>query len=114
ALAVTETTPPVVLKLAPGKKLRGRVVDKSGRGVAGARLWCSGWRNTQALSLTLTTRPDGSFSADDCPADPLTFTVFAARHAGKSVQLTAGDDAPAKTTITLGPALRVSGSIVDA
>lgn len=70
---VTEGMAPVELKLSPPHVLRGRVVDRRQRPVAGARVRADNWQGTTDLvKFSALTDEDGNFTWTGAPTDQVT------------------------------------------
>ena len=103
---------PLILRLQPASTIRGRVVDRDGRHVAGARVSIGSWRGLNALPMSTATDDAGRFALDDAPADTV---LLEARKDGYTFSfqntVKASDEG---VTITLNPPLKISGEVVDA
>lgn len=68
--------PPLVLKLAPPRTLRGRVLDRQQQPVPGARVRLEDWQGSPDwLSFQAVTDANGAFQWTGAPADSVTFLV---------------------------------------
>jgi hypothetical protein len=108
---VREGLPPVDFQLHPGAAMALRVIDRGGGPVSGATVSAGEWRGRPSLRWSGRTGADGRLRVGDLPADAVTYDVWAPGRMGVQVALTAGDS---EQVVELPPALRVSGSVVDA
>ena len=98
--------------LPPGRTIKGRVADKSGRPIEGAYVYASFGLRHQALRLWAPTNADGSYELKDAPAEK-----FSLRASKAGFLFDQGTNVPAGKTemnfaLTPGPKLR--GTVVDA
>jgi protocatechuate 3,4-dioxygenase beta subunit len=111
SIRVGTDTQQVTLTLQPPHTLSGRVVDRAGKPIAGARLFVTQWRGRETLAQELTCDPDGRFLWKDAPSDELRAEVFAGGYVGKrDVSLT--PDAP--NEVVLSTPTTVKGAVLDA
>ena len=111
-IAVAEGMSPVRIVLSPGKTIRGRVVDESGKPVAEATVEASEWRRMRSLPWIGRTDSDGRFIMHDAPEDAVEFNVF--KEGYQSVfdaALTAGE---AESTLTMPAEPMAWGTVTDA
>lgn len=96
-----------------GHSVRGRVVDQSGKPVAGVGIIERRWRDHQSrLGLGMETRADGTFEIADAPADEITYDFHKDGYMTvENFPMTPGG---ADYTVLLKPPLKFSGSVVDA
>ncbi len=81
----------VTLELKDGYSIHGRVVDASGKPVAGVRLKARGGRASQTPVYIFTNRPDGRFELNHWTVPQFILTAEADAFAAKSVVLSAAD-----------------------
>jgi RNA polymerase sigma factor (sigma-70 family) len=121
---VKTNTPPVRLKLARGKVLRLRLVDKAGQPIPDANVWYNTFRNepsnldkpaappTVQVEFSPKTDAEGRAIWENAPDGELTFSFH---KQGFMRQDDVKVDADGQEhVITLAPALAVSGTVVDA
>jgi hypothetical protein len=60
----------VVLTLAKGRTVHGRVVDVQGKPVAGASISVASWNNLGPLEWSALSDADGRFAWDSAPREP--------------------------------------------
>jgi len=102
---------PVEFRLERGHTLKGRVLDKAGNPVAGAFVAADTWRGRRSLKWRVDTDAQGRFQWDDAPADEVQIDM--GKHGFMSVRnhrMTAADK---EYVITMPPALRIHGRVVD-
>ena len=103
---------PILVRLQPPNTIRGRVVDRDGRKIAGARVSIGSWRGLNPIPISTTTDDAGRFALEDAPADTV---LLEARKEGYTYSfrntVRAADEG---VTITLNPPLKISGEVVDA
>ncbi|HEV8291650.1 MAG TPA: carboxypeptidase-like regulatory domain-containing protein, partial [Tepidisphaeraceae bacterium] len=66
---VGKDTPPLEIKLGPGNTVKGKVVDRNGKPVAGAFVAADTWRGNRSLDWRVNTKGDGTFVWKEAPAD---------------------------------------------
>ena len=99
--------------LGPGHTLRGRIVDRQDKPVAGATIAADTWRNHRSLDFRVDADKDGRFDWRSAPGDVVLCDVFKAGYMSRRrIPLSASDDAD--QTITLDPVLVISGRVTDA
>ncbi len=103
---------PVEFHLGPGRTILARVVDAAGKPVPDVRVDADTWRQCRTLDWSTRTDHEGRFRWDGAPADEVGFHMMKQgymtlwRH-----PLVAGEQ---EQVVTLGSALRVSGTVTDA
>src|SRR5205085_4702815 len=75
-VSVSKNTPPVEFRLGKGHVVRGKVVDREGKGVGGVMVVADGWRGNRSLQWTVNTKGDGTFVWNDAPADEVVIHVL--------------------------------------
>ena len=111
---VAEGAGDVEFKLASGRVLRGRVVDKGGKPVAGATVGADTWRRRRSLMWKTETDLDGRFVWNEAPPDEVLGYLGAGGFAMvRNLPLVAGD-AEKEQVFTLARSLKVSGVVTDA
>ena len=112
-LIVSQAKRDLTIRLDPGHRLSGRVVDPDGHPVAAAHVWVETWRGCQTLLQNLYADRDGRFVWNDAPADTVYCRVNTYNRAymrANGVPMTAGHDA----LVTLRQSLRVHVTVTDA
>jgi protocatechuate 3,4-dioxygenase beta subunit len=103
----------IVVKLAPARPIRGKVIDARGMPVAGAGVYVSQWRGQYGLlNWSTQTDKDGCFVWSDAPADGATFDIYKEGYMRQSNTALVPSDT--EQLITLGDPLRVTGRVLDA
>jgi hypothetical protein len=103
---------PLEFRLGPGQVLRGRVVDRNGKGLEGVTAQAMHWRGHSSLDWTTKTDLDGRFFWDSAPAEPVLLTLTRPGYVMLSQrEFRAG---AAETQVTMYPPLRVRGKVTDA
>ena len=104
---------PLAIQLQPGYTIRGRIIDRNGQPIEKARI-----SPTDLRRLRLRTKSDanGEFQIEDVPNKAVAFSVSKPGFQVVSRFGMAPDtrSAEPRYTITMHPAFRVSGSIIDA
>ena len=103
---------PITFRLAPERTLRGRVLDRDGRAVAGARVVLDKWHGASAIRAESASDDQGRFTLAGVPVD--FFTLWVAKKgfmAAEAVPVAADDQ---DVTVALAPPLRLRGAVVDA
>ena len=110
-LDVTKGPPPAQsIVLAPGRTIRGRVVDPDGNPVEGVTLLVRGWRNKASINPKTTSGKDGKFVLKDAPADEVRCHVFKEGFAYQiDVKLTAGTNEDDESVVKVIPEGKSSG-----
>jgi RNA polymerase sigma factor (sigma-70 family) len=107
---------PVKLVLSGGRALRIRVVDSNGQPIAGAKVWYCPWPGSPGpfpqVSFNPKTDADGLVIWEHAPEQDLTFQSFATGYMRSFENVIRPDDQ--LHTITLTPALVISGEVRDA
>jgi hypothetical protein len=102
----------IEFRLAPGKRLRGRVVDTGGRPVVGAQVGLPSTPSSRGISFHARTDAQGRFEWDSAPEGSLIFRVGAEGYLSDELfPLTAGEK---EAVITLRPAVDIRLEAVDA
>ncbi|SIO58256.1 RNA polymerase sigma factor, sigma-70 family [Singulisphaera sp. GP187] len=102
----------VDFQLLPAQPFFGRIVDRQGRPVAGARIVADTWRGCRTLNTKFTTDAEGYYRWDDAPADEVLIDIWKGGYMPiRKRPMTAS---PEEVEIRLAPMLRVQGSVVDA
>ncbi len=107
-----EDQPTLQFRLSPGHTLRGQVVDRQGKPVAGAGVAANTWRAQQSLDFRIDTGKDGRFEWRSAPADVVLYDVW--KPGFMSRRRVALPPDGAEQTITLDPVLVISGRVTDA
>jgi hypothetical protein len=115
-LKVVETAGPeaeltVDFELAPAKRLKVRLVDEAGDPVKGVLAVADGWRGARTLDFRVTSDAQGRFVWMNAPGDEVLFDIMKGDTYLRRFPITAGDG---EVTVPFVPALRVSGTVVDA
>ena len=107
---------PVKLVLSGGRALRIRVIDSNGQPIAGARVWYCPWPGSPGpfpqVSYNTKADADGLVIWEHAPDQDLTFQSFATGYMRSFENVIRPDDQ--LHTITLAPALVISGAVRDA
>lgn len=107
-----EDQPALEFRLGPGHTLRGKVVDRQGRPVAGAMVAADTWREHRSLDFRVDTDKDGRFEWRSAPGDVVLYGVGKTGYMyRRRVALTHSD---AEQVVTLDPELVISGRVTDA
>lgn len=107
-----EDQPTLEFRLVPGHTLRGKVVDKQGKPVAGVMVAADGWRNHQSLDFRVDTDKNGRFVWQGAPDDVVLYSIGKAGYMSRrNFALTHSD---AEQVVTLDPELVISGHVTDA
>jgi beta-lactamase regulating signal transducer with metallopeptidase domain len=107
-----EDQPALVFHLAPGHTVRGKIVDRQGKPIAGATMAADTWRRHRSLDFRVDSDKDGRFEWKDAPEDVILFDFFKAGY--MSHRHVAISPAGPEHTITLDPVLVISGRVTDA
>lgn len=102
---------PLAIKLSPGRPARGRVVDPSGKPIAGVYLHMDTWRSLSSIPWNAATSRDGRFEMADAPIDSFTLQVSKEGYQYKRATVRPADP---ETIIRLSPIVRVKGVVSDA
>lgn len=108
---------PTNFQLKAGKKLRMRIVDRSGAPVPGVNVIFGNWRDVNTngwlreLKLPIHADENGLYEWNWAPDGPLRFILVKSGYANSEVHVTAGGP---EQTETIVPVLHISGSVVDA
>ena len=122
AISVSPTIPSVDFQLRAGRKLRLRIVDRSGLPVPGVLTTIAAWRGAylinnrpsygpDAVDIPSRTDKDGRLEWDSAPDDPISFDLFKQGYANSEVTVTADGS---EQTRAINSLLHISGSVVDA
>jgi protocatechuate 3,4-dioxygenase beta subunit/peroxiredoxin len=103
---------PVEFRLGPARTLRGRVVDTSGKPIAGATVEAVDWRLHNSLDWRTQTDAEGRFRWESAPPDELTLNVIQPGLMPIRQGKYAASDQ--EQVITLHEPLRIQGTVVDA
>ncbi len=103
--------PPLEVRMRPGHRLRGRVVDASGAPVAEANVHAGTWKRDSELRWRGKTDAEGRFAWDSAPVDGVEMTVFKSGYEREVRTVNAIDKAE---TWTLRRSIRIHGSVTDA
>jgi protocatechuate 3,4-dioxygenase beta subunit len=118
---INETTDPVRIELAPGNRLRLRLVNNEGMGIPKAQIWYSTFeRRTQSsddssipIQLDFSPRTDGEGRAvwENAPEGNLSFSFEASGYMRRDDVIVHSDDE--EHSITLDKALTLTGTVRD-
>jgi thiol-disulfide isomerase/thioredoxin/uncharacterized GH25 family protein len=122
AIAVSPTMAPVDFQLKAGKKLRLRIVDRSGAPVPGVYTTVAAWRGaylinngpwwgSENIDIPSRTDKDGRLEWSWAPDDPISFSLYKQGYANGEVSVTADGS---EQTRTINSLFHISGSVVDA
>ena len=103
---------PITFRLAPERTLRGRVLDRNGRAVVGARVGLDKWRGLNAIRSQAASDDQGRFTLAGVPVDAFTLWVVKKGFMAADAAPVADDDQ--NVTVALVPPLRLRGTVVDA
>lgn len=112
SVRITTAVPQVEIKLGRPRPLRGRVVDPSGKPVAGAFVNIDTWRGHRFLGVFLYSDADGRVRWDDAPDDDLTIDVVCQGYTRLDRQRVRPTDED--VLWTLNPSLAIHGKVRDA
>lgn len=107
-----EDRPTLEFRLAPGQTLRGRVLDRQGKPVAGVMVASDTWREHRSLDFRANTDKDGRFEWKSAPADAVQYAVF--KDGYMRLNNVVLKPAAAEQPVTLDPELVISGRVTDA
>ncbi len=111
-ITISGATRRVDFVLAPGRVLRGKVVDMDGKPIRDATVACEEWRGVRTLQHRVKTDAEGRFEWDAAPPDDVSFSIFKEGHMSRrNLMLAAG---PEERVVTLHPALEITGRVTDA
>ncbi|HLN30149.1 MAG TPA: sigma-70 family RNA polymerase sigma factor [Gemmataceae bacterium] len=109
--------PPQDFHMAPGKPLRLRIVDATGRPVPNAYVSIMEWKGSESLHNVRETRApqradsDGVWTWTSAPDDPVKLRVYSKGFAERELEIAGG---ASERTVSLKPEHRVSGRVTDA
>jgi RNA polymerase sigma factor (sigma-70 family) len=107
-----EDQPALEFLLGPGHTVRGQVVDRNGKPVAGATIYPETWRAHRTLQFLADTGPDGRFEWRSAPGDVVLYSISKTGYISRGgVALPATG---AEQVVTLDPEVVVSGRVIDA
>ena len=107
-----EDQPALEFLLGPGHTVRGQVVDRNGKPVAGATISPETWRAHRTLEFRADTGPDGRFEWRSAPGDVVLFSISKSGYISRAgVALPAAEGIQ---VIALDPELILSGRVTDA
>lgn len=111
-LPAKQETKDIEVRLAPGNKIRGKVVDTDGKPIQGAFVAAGRWRGYDVLAWRVDTGADGTFEWDEAPADAVDFDFGKEgfRYV-RDVSLTPSDE---ELFVELQKPIAVSGHVFDA
>jgi beta-lactamase regulating signal transducer with metallopeptidase domain len=104
--------PPSEFRLAPGRFLRGRVVDPKGKPIAGASIVIPSISKHKEIFLRRWSDAEGRFEWDSAPAESVEFSIWAEGYVPRDPVLLAASNTEA--IVVLKPAVGVSLRVVDA
>ena len=107
-----EDQPALEFLLGPAHTVRGQVVDRNGKPVAGATIYPETWRAHRTLEFRADTGPDGRFEWRERPGDVVLFSISKAGYISR--RDVALPPTGAIQVITLDPELVISGRVTDA
>jgi beta-lactamase regulating signal transducer with metallopeptidase domain len=107
-----EDRPTLEFRLGPAHTLRGKVVDRAGRPVAGITFSTDAWRGHRSLGVRFDTDKDGRFEWRDAPGDKVLYNTTKQGYMSlREVAMTADG---AEAVLTVAPVLAISGRVTDA
>ncbi len=107
-----EDQPTLEFVVGPGHVLRGKIVDRQGKPVAGATVAADTWRNHRSLDFRVNADKDGRFEWRAAPSDVVLYDVFTTGYMSRRrVALSPNDS---ERVVTLDPVLVISGRVTDA
>lgn len=109
-------SPPLRFTLTPGQLLKGRVVDGTGMALEGVRVetpryLATSYKDHISTSLKTATDSEGRFLWDEAPESAINLRFSKRGYATLQMDITASEE---EIVIVMGPALVVSGVILDA
>jgi beta-lactamase regulating signal transducer with metallopeptidase domain len=105
-------TPPIEIRLAPGRTLRGQIVDPQGKPIAGASLMIPSYSRHKGILFRKWADAQGRFEWDSAPEESVEFRIGAEGYVSiDPISLTASDK---EAVIVLKPAVDVRLRVVDA
>ena len=115
-VTVSPRLQPFEVRLQKGYTIRGRVVDRQGKPIAGASVGAEIWRRYQSLEWHTETDAEGRFVWNSAPPDEVQLSVTKPGFMNLSDlgSLPGFKPSEQEQVITLGPLLRVHGRVVDA
>lgn len=102
---------PLVLQLQPGSVFKSRVLDEVGKPLPGVRAIADRWQEKRTLWYEGVTDAEGRLEWRGAPADAVKWTFLSRDQVLRDLPLTADGT---EQTVVLRPALRFTGSVVDA
>ncbi|MCX7009709.1 MAG: carboxypeptidase-like regulatory domain-containing protein, partial [Kiritimatiellaeota bacterium] len=103
---------PLEIKLGPGHTLRGRVVDPSGKPMAGVYVSADTWRKCRTLRWNTTTDSEGQFRWDGAPEDEVFYDMGKRNYMSvRNLSLAPSDK---EHVVTMRLPLRITGRVTDA
>src|SRR5262249_36010182 len=107
-----EDQPGLEFLLGPAHTICGKVVDRSGKPIAGATIYPETWRAHRTLEFRADTGPDGRFEWRSAPGDVVPYSISKAGYISRGG--VALPPTGAEQVITLDPELVISGRVTDA
>lgn len=101
----------VVVHLQPGKVFKARVVDEAGKPLPGVRMIADSWQEKRTLWFEGVTDAEGRLEWRGAPPDAVKWTLLGNACVVRDLPVNADGT---EQTIVLRPALRVTGTVVDA
>ena len=111
-LDVTANLQPIEFRLEPGQGFHGRVVDQSGKPIAGASVYADTWRKHRSITWNAQTDAQGQVFWDDAPAEEVTYNIVKSGYMhNRSAKAGASEQVQ---SFTLQPVLKLRGKVLDA
>ncbi len=118
-VTITATNAPLDVTLKPGRTIHGRVMDSTGKPIAGAAVSYDGLADHngifsgRTLDWKTETDTNGAFSWNSAPDQPILLTIMKGGYMGLE-WTTVQTGTTNETVLTLGPSLTVKGLVTDA
>lgn len=104
------------VRMAPARRLQGRVVDAAGQPVAKAWLYVGSWQGVNVLTWRTETDAEGRFAWEAAPRESFLLVADEAGHqqARQTINRAAADETVTQVTVTLTAGFTLEGAVFDA